>query len=80
MPGHACAKLLQLCPTLYNPMNIAHQTPLSLGFSRQEYWHGLPCPHGYVTDEITYSTVHVCHEVLACSRATLCGTPVLVSP
>ena len=22
----------------------AHQTPLSMGFSRQEYWSGLPCP------------------------------------
>ena len=26
------------------PWTIAHQTPLSLGFSRQEYWSGLPCP------------------------------------
>ena len=23
---------------------IAHQAPLSLGFSRQEYWSGLLCP------------------------------------
>jgi len=23
---------------------IAHQTPLSVGFSRKEYWNGLPCP------------------------------------
>ena len=22
----------------------AHQAPLSVGFSRQEYWSGLPCP------------------------------------
>ena len=22
---------------------IAHQAPLSMGFSRQEYWSGLPC-------------------------------------
>ena len=22
---------------------VAHQTPLSMGFSRQEYWSGLPC-------------------------------------
>ena len=22
----------------------AHQAPLSMGFSRQEYWNGLPCP------------------------------------
>ena len=27
--------------TLYT---VAHQTPLSMGFSRQEYWSGLPCP------------------------------------
>ena len=23
---------------------LAHQTPLTMGFSRQEYWRGLPCP------------------------------------
>ena len=23
---------------------VAYQTPLSMGFSRQEYWSGLPCP------------------------------------
>ena len=23
---------------------VAHQSPLSMGFSRQEYWSGLPCP------------------------------------
>ena len=23
---------------------IARQAPLSMGFSRQEYWSGLPCP------------------------------------
>ena len=26
------------------PWTVAHQTPLSLGFSRQEYWSGLLCP------------------------------------
>ena len=26
------------------PWTAAHQTPLSLGFPRQEYWHGLPFP------------------------------------
>ena len=30
---------------LFNPMDyIVHQAPLSMGFSRQEYWNGLPCP------------------------------------
>ena len=23
---------------------VAHQAPLSMGFPRQEYWGGLPCP------------------------------------
>ena len=26
------------------PWTIAHQDPLSMGFSRQEYWSGLPFP------------------------------------
>ena len=26
------------------PWTVAHQAPLSMGFSRQEYWNGLPCP------------------------------------
>jgi len=25
-------------------LTVAHQVPLSMGFSRQEYWSGLPCP------------------------------------
>ena len=30
------------CPTLVTPWSIAHQAPLSMEFSRQEYWNGLP--------------------------------------
>ena len=26
------------------PWTLAHQAPLSMGFSRQEYWSWLPCP------------------------------------
>ena len=26
------------------PQTAAHQAPLSMGLSRQEYWSGLPCP------------------------------------
>ena len=32
---------IQLFVTLWA---VAHQAPLSMGFSRQEYWSGLPCP------------------------------------
>ena len=26
------------------PWTVAHQAPLSMGFSRQESWSGVPCP------------------------------------
>ena len=32
---------VQLCVTL---LTVTCQAPLSMGFSRQEYWSGLPCP------------------------------------
>ena len=34
----------QLCPTLCTPSTVAHQAPLSMGYSRLEYWSGLPFP------------------------------------
>ena len=32
------------CPTPCDPWTVAHQAPPSMGFSRQEYWSGLPFP------------------------------------
>ena len=31
-------------PTLATPWTVACQAPLFMGFSRQEYWNGLPFP------------------------------------
>ena len=31
-------------PLCVTPGTAALQAPLSMGFSRQEYWSGLPCP------------------------------------
>ena len=39
--GRVCA---QSGPTLCDSMDYIRQAPLSMGFSRQEYWSGLPCP------------------------------------
>ena len=43
--GHAyvlsCFGCVRLFVTLWT---VACQAPLSMGFSRQEYWSGLPCP------------------------------------
>ena len=41
-----CAQLLQLCPALcdLSLWTLADLAPPSMGFSRQEYWSGLPLP------------------------------------
>ena len=43
---HACMRaiLLQSCSTLSTLWTMTHQAPLYMGFSRQEYWSGSPCP------------------------------------
>ena len=38
---HAKSLRVQLVVT---PWTVAHQVPLFMGFSRQEYWSGLPLP------------------------------------
>ena len=37
----SCFRCFWLCAI---PWIVAHQASLSMGFSRQEYWSGLPCP------------------------------------
>ena len=37
-------KSLSRVPLFATPWTIAYQAPLSMGFSRQEYWSGLPFP------------------------------------
>ena len=42
---HACMLSCFSCARLFvTPWTAAHQAPLSMGFSRQEYWSGLPHP------------------------------------
>ena len=38
------SQVASVVSTLCNPWTIGHEAPLSMGFSRQEYWSGLPCP------------------------------------
>ena len=38
------SEVAQSCPTLATPWTAVHQAPLSMGFSRQEYWSGVPLP------------------------------------
>ena len=45
-PIHICCMLNHSSPVwlFVTQWTVAHQAPLSMGFSRQEYWSGLPCP------------------------------------
>ena len=53
-----CVLVAQLCLTLATPWTVACQGPLSMVFSRQEYWSGLPFPspvpilHDFKADNI----------------------------
>ena len=38
------SEVAQSCPTIATPWTAAHQAPPSMGFSRQEYWSGVPLP------------------------------------
>ena len=38
------SEVAQSCPTLTTPWTAAYQAPLSMRFSRQEYWSGMPLP------------------------------------
>ena len=44
----SCFSCVQLCAI---PWTVAHQAPLSMGFSRKEHWSGLPGPPpGYLSN------------------------------
>ena len=46
------SEVAQSRPTLCHPVDCNLQAPLSMGFSRQEYYSGLPCsPPGDLTDQ-----------------------------
>ena len=38
------SEVAQSCPTSATPWTAAYQAPPSMGFSRQEYWSGVPLP------------------------------------
>ena len=42
--NHVFMLSCQSCPTLCNPLGLQLSRPLSMGFSKQEYWSGCPFP------------------------------------
>ena len=62
MHAKSCFSCVRLCATLWT----AHQAPLFTGFSRQEYWSGLPFPSLYVLTYISCMRVYVPMCVYVC--------------
>ena len=55
-PLCVCAQILSHVWLFATPWTIAPQAPLSMGFSRQEYWSGLPFLHpGDLPEYITFA-------------------------
>ena len=44
LPLCVCVKSLSRVRLFPTPWTVARHAPLSMGYSRQEYWSGLPCP------------------------------------
>ena len=65
------------CPTLVTPWTVARQAPLSLEFSRQEYWSGLPFPSpgDLLTQVLNPGLLH-CRQILY--HLSHQGSPLLV--
>ena len=69
-PLHACKQNhfshVQLCMTLWT---VAHQAPLSMGFSRRVYWSGLPYPSpGFTHYPVPKLLLHIQVVVTAASH------------
>ena len=55
----APVKLLSRVQLIATPWTVAYQAPPSMGFSRQEYWSGLPLPSPYHLSSLLNS-LHFC--------------------
>ena len=62
-----------LCAT---PQTAAHQAPPSLGFSRQEYWSGLPFPSPMHESESESEVARLCPALRDPMDCSLPGSPV----
>ena len=64
-------EVTQSCPTLCDPMDCSLPALLSMGFSRREYWSGVPLPSPYLlllsfmsSFVFFTATVITCHIIL----------------
>ena len=69
--GRPPVRVCSVVPDSVTPWTAAHQAPLSMGFSRQEYWSGLPFP---TPEDLPYPgpPYHVNQVLATQSCLTLC--------
>ena len=62
------SEVAQSCPTLFaTPWTAAYQAPPSMGFSRQEYWSGVPLPSPEVCNRPGLK-LQIKFKVLSCTK------------
>ena len=62
------SEVAQSCPTLSDPMDCSPPGSSSMGFSRQEYWSGVPLPslggNMMFDQRLFWSKAHILDELL----------------
>ena len=64
-----CGLVAKSCLTLSTLWTVAHQAPLSMGFSRQEHWSGVPFPP---SGDLTHLGIELVSLVLHCRWILYC--------
>ena len=68
-------KLLNRVRLVATPWTAAHQAPPSMGFSRQEYWSGVPLPSPHQLPEFTQTHVHRVGDAIQPSHPLFSPSP-----
>ena len=71
-----CAQSLSCVRLFATPLAVARQAPLSMGFSRQDDWSGLPFPLNFMFIQFLKVKLHLHYKILAISPV-LCLSPVV---
>ena len=76
LPDRKClhAQLFSHVWFFVTPWTVAWQAPLFMGFSRQEYWSGLPCPPPWDLHDPGIEPASLASPVLAGGFFTNCAT------
>ena len=92
MYTHIKVKVLSCVQLFQIPWTVACQAPLSMGFSRQEYWSGLPIPSPGIFQtqgsnlgllhyrQILYHLSHLGNQYVVCVCVCVCIIKLLEAP